>query len=64
MSYELLYSLNEGVEVLMTGADTNPQTLADAIAVLRTSLDTPATTNTTIAALDSVMVWLCMLSAA
>ena len=56
MSYELLSSLNEGMEVLLTGTDTNPTTLANAIEALRTSLDTPATTNTTIAALDRVMV--------
>ena len=61
MSYELLYSLNEGMELLMTGPDTNPTTLSNALQVLQTSLDlysmaTPPPTNITITALNRVMV--------
>lgn len=56
MSYELLYDLNEGMDALVTGPNTDPTTLANALTVLQTSLVSLASTNATIAALDNVMV--------
>ena len=56
MSYELLYSLNEGMEMLLTGPDTNPTTLATAITALQSSLASLDTTNDTVTILSDVMV--------
>ena len=38
LSYELLYDLDSAYEALMTGADTNPQTLSAALAAYRVTL--------------------------
>ena len=56
MSYELLYSLNEGMEMLLTGPDTDPTTLATAITALQSSLTSLSSTNDTISVLDTIMV--------
>ena len=59
MSYELLYNLNAAYEGMMTGPDTNPVTLANALAVLQTSLLSLTSTNATIDNLNTVIVGLC-----
>ena len=56
MSYELLDNLDMAVEALMTGADTNPQTLATDLTAFHDSLATSTTINDTITYLKDIIV--------
>ncbi|DBA78043.1 TPA: hypothetical protein ACH3X2_008019 [Trebouxia sp. C0005] len=54
-SYVLLDNLDLAVEALMTGADTNPQTLATDLTAFHDSLATSSTINDTISALNNII---------
>lgn len=56
ISYNLLAALNQGMKALLTGANTNPQTLAAALTAFRPTLPVLASTNTTITELQKYIV--------
>ena len=56
VSYKLLAALDQGMEALMTGPDTNPQTLATALSAFQPTLPVLASTNTTITELNKYIV--------
>lgn len=55
-SYKLLAALDQGMEALITGPNTNPQTLAMALTAFRPTLPVLASTNTTITELNKYIV--------
>lgn len=56
VSYDLLSALNSGMETLVTGPSTNPQTLASALTAFRATLPLQASTNTLITELPKYIV--------
>lgn len=56
ISYQLLAALDQGMTALMTGPNTNPQTLATALTAFQATLPVLASTNTTITELNKYIV--------
>ena len=55
-SYSLLSALDTGMETLVTGPSTNPQTLASALTAFQATLPFSASTNTMISELSDYIV--------
>jgi hypothetical protein len=66
LSYELLDNLDDAFVAVMTGSDTNPQTLAAALTAYSPSVYTASSSfdaiNTTIQTLNTLNVSICMMT--